>query len=107
MKNHKNIIIQLLFQNMKHEQVMAGLGRLGFNEEGYRLEVADIVAQLMGISDMAISWNWGKLYDTFLGYARKLEIVAEHQNLLPLAEICYLALTDLQAREERQDFPYN
>jgi len=100
---NQNLIIQLLIQNMKHEQLMKGLSRLGFHSEKYNMDLSGIVAELMGIPEIEMSWNWFYIYMDFLKKAGEYKTIDEGKNLLTLAETCYKQLTTCaQAEKENK-----
>jgi hypothetical protein len=102
MKTNKNLIIQLLMQDMKHEQLIAALRKLGFESNIHGLKILEIVAGLMGIAEEEISWEWSEGYVNFMSQVRKYKIKGSGKNLLPLARECYKFLIVCAEREQRK-----
>jgi hypothetical protein len=86
---HRNLIIQLLVQDMKHEQLINGLSTLGFESDFHSLELFFIIAELMGINKEQVSHNWTDTYMGFMQQVNNYPITKNGENLLPLAEACY------------------
>ena len=91
-KLKKHLIIELLVQDMKHEQLINGLYKLGFQSDIYGLNISGVVAELLGIKEKDISWEWFEIYMDFIGKAKHYEITGRGKNLLSLAETCYTFL---------------
>lgn len=95
MKN-KDLIISLIHQDLKHNQLISGLENLGLDgEEVHCLSVLEIVFKLMKIPEGEISDKWGELYSNFIEEAQNYSITSKGETLIPLAESCYLQLKDL------------
>jgi hypothetical protein len=101
MEINKNLIIQLLIQDMKHEQLIAALRKLGFESDVHGLKILEIIAGLMGIAEEEITWEWSEGYVDFMCQVRKYKIKGNGENLLPLAEACYKFLSACAEREEK------
>ncbi|MES2779209.1 MAG: hypothetical protein V4651_04840 [Bacteroidota bacterium] len=89
MNPNKPLIIQLLIADMKHEQLLAGLSRLGFESDWHSLDLSGVVAELMGIPEADRSGEWFEHYMDFVGKAGNYPVTATGNNLQPLAEACY------------------
>lgn len=88
---------------MKHEQLVQALQLVGFQTDLYGLDLSGVVAELMGIKEADISWDWFDIYMNFLCKASQYEITGTGENLLPLAEACYVFLNDqLRMESERR-----
>lgn len=87
---------------MKHEQLVAGLGKLGFESDMHGSDLCIVVTDLMGIPEGDMSWDWCDLYVDFLSHAARYEITGEGHNLLPLAETCYTFLVTCAERERKK-----
>jgi hypothetical protein len=94
MEIDKNLIVQLLAQDMKHEQLIAALRKIGFESDSHRLKILEIVAGLMGIREEEISWEWSEGYVNFMCQVRKYKMRGNGENLLPLVEECYQFLIE-------------
>lgn len=86
---NKEIILQLLIHDMKHEQLLAGLHRLGFESTLHHTDLSETVAALMGLSEESMPQQWLDTYMAGLKKARNYRVTASGQNLLSLAEGCY------------------
>lgn len=100
MNKNKSLIIQLIVQDMKHEQLIGGLSNLGLQPDLHRLDICLIVADLMGLSDTNMPSDWMETYMDFLGHAECYEITGDGKNLVPLAEVCYSFLMKCVERSE-------
>lgn len=92
MQTPKNLIIHLLIQDMKHEQLISGLTNLGFESQQHTLDIMGVVSGLMHIPPEKLSWHWSDAYMASIKQARQYPITADGQNLLPLAEQCFAVL---------------
>lgn len=100
--NNKQLIIELIAQDMKHEQLIDGFYKLGFSSDLHGLNISGVVAELLGIKEENISWDWFEIYMDFLGQAKHYEITSTGKNLRPLAETCYLFLKLHLDKEQRE-----
>lgn len=92
METPKHLIIHLLIQDMKHEQLVHGLHQLGFESQLHTLDIMAAVSELMHIPQEQLTWLWSDAYINVLKQARQYPITADGKNLLPLAEQCYVVL---------------
>lgn len=92
METPKNLIIHLLVQDMKHEQLINGLTNLGFESQQHTLDIMAVVSGLMHIAPEKLSWHWCDAYMAAIKQARQYPITTDGQNLLPLAEQCFAVL---------------
>jgi lambda repressor-like predicted transcriptional regulator len=100
---NKNLIIQLLAEDMKHEQLIAALRKIGFESDIYGLKILEIVAGLMGIAEEEISWEWSERYVNFMNQVKDHKIKGNGKNLLALAEECYQFLKECAEREVKEN----
>lgn len=100
MKTPKPLIIQLLIADMKHEQLVAGLTRLGFESDLHGTNLCNAVAALIGIPEKDRSPEWFDLYMKCIDKASAYPITGNGNNLLPLAETCYEMLKEKGNREQ-------
>lgn len=98
-EKQKQLIIELLVQDMKHEQLIDGLYKLGFSSDLHGLNISGVIAELLGIKEADISWDWFEIYMDFVGQAKHYEICGTGNTLRPLAETCYTFLTSQLRRE--------
>lgn len=96
MKPSKHLIIRLLVNDMKHEQLLTGLHRLGFESDLHGSNLCDVVAELMGKRRGMQGEEWQTLYVQFMEKAGSYTITGNGHNLLPLAEQCYECLASLR-----------
>ncbi|PCJ94926.1 MAG: hypothetical protein COA50_11125 [Flavobacteriaceae bacterium] len=88
--HNKDLIVQLIQQDLKHSQLTQGLQKLGLNDSGIHcLDLISIVASLMGIPKGKIQDHWAAIYGSFLDEAHKHPISNLAEELKPLAEKCY------------------
>ncbi len=91
---------KLIKEEMKHEQLIQALQQLGFNSDLHGLDISGVVAELMGIPEGNMSWEWFDVYMSFLEQAGHYEITGDGMNLIPLAETCYLFLMNCKKAEQ-------
>jgi len=96
MNNHKQLIIRLIQQDMKHQQLVEAICQAGFETDIHNLQLLPIVANLMGIPTHQIPDRWVEIYINCLGQTTLYPITPLAENLLPLAEECYLLLSNLK-----------
>ncbi len=96
MKN-KELIINLIQQDLKHNQLTAGLRRIGLEgDDIFYLGILELVAQLMKVpNELCIGDRWNETYISFMDEAIHFEITDRSDSLRPLAEICYRQLKAL------------
>lgn len=91
MKN-KELIINLIQQDLKYNQLLGGLEKIGFDSNGlHSLELLDLVSKLMRVSQQ-FSDRWSEVYNKFMDEAIQLEMMHKTASLRPLAESCYKQL---------------
>ena len=91
--DNKRLIVDLIRQDMKHNQLVLGLEKLGFSGEYFHsLEIIHIVAQLMGIKERNIEDEWYDTYFSFMHKVNQYEIDPKGENLRELAQSCYETL---------------
>lgn len=89
----RKLIIQLIAEDMKHEQLLGALKNAGFNSDLHELNIMLIVAKLMGISKKKISWEWTDIYMHYISRVMEYELTGNGKNLMPFAKQCYNALS--------------
>ena len=88
------LIIDLILQDLKHNQLLTGLEKIGLNgSDTHYLGILEIVFQLMKVPEQ-IANDWGELYVKFMNQAIHYEITSstKKETLKPLAEVCYRQL---------------
>ena len=90
---NKQLVIRLIRQDLKHNQLVYGLEGLGFADKGlHGLEILEIIAELMEVPEEKITGAWIGTYIEFLERSTDYKITGNGTNLLPLAEECYNVL---------------
>lgn len=99
MKN-KNLIIQLLQADLKHQQLIKNLEHIQLQTDGYHyLNLMEVVAQLMGVPK-DVPEQWFKVYDHFMENVPLQPVEQEGVSLLPVARECYKVLRKSGAVEK-------
>lgn len=88
--NKKEIIIELIVQDLRYNQYTAALRKLGIEIYGFELDFVTIIMKLMGIQECPDEWL--DLYVSFLGRCEEIDTIPLGKNLYPLAEECYNVL---------------
>lgn len=100
--DNKDLILQLIHQDLKHNQLTGGLRQLGFDEFGlHSLNLMSIVARLMGMPEEESQDLWDNVYVSFLDEAHQYKVTDLGEELKPLAEKCYemlVACTEIEIR---------
>lgn len=89
---NKELIIQLIEQDMKHQQLVEAICRAGFETDAHQLEIYRIVAQLMGMDVDTLPARWVELYWNCVGVAAGLPVGVDRAVLKGLAEECWMLL---------------
>ena len=86
----KDLILILLQQDLKHNQLTEGLRQLGLDDAGvHSLDLLPVVARLMGLPQGQVPDAWGATYRRFLDAAPAYPLSHLGSELQPLAERCY------------------
>jgi hypothetical protein len=99
MQYAKDLTVHLILQDMRHFQLISTLEKAGFDSDHMVLDIAEVVAGMMGLSAEAITDQW---LDTYMGY---LDEATEYDMLMPvtklrvLAEACYDELAGMAAAQ--------
>jgi len=100
--NNKDLILQLIQQDLKHHQLTEGLRYLGLDDGGlHSLNILPIVAQLMGIPKRKVNDRWSEVYHSFMAEAHKTPCSTLGKELEPIAAKCYEMLLACQEIENR------
>ena len=98
---NKELIIQLIQQDLKHHQLLLGLEQIGLHaEDTHHLKLLSIIAQLMQVPQGEIDDEWSVVYVNYMQEATRFKITATGETLLPLATACYGRLRNLLDNEE-------
>ena len=89
------LITRLIQQDLKHNQLLAGLEALGFTDNGLQhLGIHTLIEKLMEVPPEAHN-NWATVYFNFLERAQYYPLSPQGEALLPLAEDCYRQLQSI------------
>tara|TARA_B100000678_G_scaffold243415_1_gene215042 strand:- start:22 stop:324 length:303 start_codon:yes stop_codon:yes gene_type:complete len=89
------LINRLIQQDLKHNQLLAGLEALGFTDNGLQhLGIHALIEKLMEVPPEAHN-NWATVYFNFLERAQYYPLSPQGEALLPLAEDCYRQLQSI------------
>lgn len=90
----RKLIIDLIKQDMKHQQLIGGLESLGFENRGlFSLELSVIIAGLMKVKAPKRDL-WNEVYSKFLVKAEHIDVKMMNTTLESLAAECYSALRE-------------
>jgi hypothetical protein len=90
---NKDLIICLIQQDLKHNQLIRGLRHMGLDDQGlHSLDLLSIVARLMDLPENTAAEQWQDIYGGFMSEAHKIPCSDLGEELWPVAEACYLAL---------------
>ena len=102
MKN-KDLIIDLIQQDLKHNQLIASLQKIGLEaREQHCLGILEIVAKLMKVPEGKVDDLWGAAYASFMGQVGCYDM--DGNSLRLLAEVCYRQLKTILDDESRCSF---
>jgi len=91
MKN-KDLIISLIQQDLKHNQLVLGLDNIGLQAgEKHHLELLNVVYDLMKVPESA-EMSWGMTYTNYMNKALRYRIQTTSEGLRQQAELCYAHL---------------
>lgn len=97
--SNKELIISLIQQDLKHNQLILGLDELGLaTSDKHCLEILDIVASLMQVPEGDIEFDWCRLYVTYMAESKKLGVTHTTETMKPFAEACYDGLVEIVSR---------
>lgn len=90
---NKELIINLIQQDLKHNQLLLGLKNIGLGRgDLHYLRILDIVCKLMDVPEGDIADRWGAVYSSIMEDAINYEITSSGESLRSLAEACYSQL---------------
>ena len=93
--NNKELIIHLIQQDLKYNQLLSGLERVGLYAEDLHLNLLVIVSELMNVPKGKTDDAWAEIYVSFMLQAIDFEVSANKEKLKPLAIACYRELQTL------------
>ncbi len=98
----KNLIISLIQQDLKHNQLVIGLDNIGLQAgEKHHLELLNIVYDLMKVPQ-AVEMDWGMTYTNYMNKALRYKIRSTSKGLRHQAELCYTHLKCIVDIENEQ-----
>ncbi|UTW66369.1 hypothetical protein KFE94_17215 [bacterium SCSIO 12643] len=91
---NKDLIVRLIQQDLKHNQLTARLRKAGLEgDEVFYLGILEIVSDLMGVPRVNdIEERWSDIYISFMNDVVHFEISGRSDSYKPLAEMCYIRL---------------
>lgn len=97
----KELIIQLIKQDLKHYQLVQGIERLGFQDERKNdLRIYETILSIIPIKDAAFEEHFTIAYEEYLTQASQLTIQQDMEALTPIAEKCYQLLESFKELEK-------
>jgi hypothetical protein len=94
--SNKELIISLIQQDLKHNQLVLGLDELGLEaSEKHCLDILDIVANLMKVPGGHVEYDWCRLYVTFMQECKTVGVTHTTETMKPFAEACYNGLMEI------------
>lgn len=85
----EDLAVYLILQDMRHFQFISRLEAVGFDTETQVLDLATVVAGLMGLRREDITDDWCDAYVNFLHLATAQPMEGAGEALRPLAQQCY------------------
>lgn len=101
--HNKDAVIEIIVQNMRFNQYLAALRKLGIEVYDFDLDIMSIVAKLMNIKDEEMTDSWMELYVTELSKSERLPIELLGKNLYSLAKECYETLKNFNFLKHDDD----
>jgi hypothetical protein len=94
--SNKELIINLIQQDLKHSQLVLGLDELGLEaSDKHCLDILDIVANLMKVPERKVEYDWCRLYLTFMQECKTVGVTYTTETMKPFAEACYNGLVEI------------
>jgi hypothetical protein len=88
----KSQIIRLIQQDLKHTQLTEQLRHMGWDDGGlYSLDLMTLVAELLEVPQIKMD-QFAAIYGKFLDQATAYPVTHLGEELLPVAEGCYVEL---------------
>lgn len=94
--DHQNLIITLIQQDLKHNQLVVGLMNMGLDSSGlHYLEIINMVSDLMNVPEGEIENDWGEIYVKYMNESVTYDVTVSTSSLRTLAETCYQELKEV------------
>ncbi|MEL7146991.1 MAG: hypothetical protein AAFO69_11520 [Bacteroidota bacterium] len=98
----KELIVQLIRQDLKHHKLISGLTKLGFEDDGaYQLDNHAIITKLMGLPKERVSDTWNEIYLSFMQDTQTIETQQMDIEIDRIADRCYKMLKSLVKIDQR------
>ena len=94
----KKLIIHLIKEDMRFNQYIAALRRLGIEIHTFDLDLMSIIARLMKVEGIPDAWM--DLYVTQLSKSTDVPYEPMGKNLYPLAKECYYSLLNFKTNDD-------
>ncbi len=92
---NSSLIVQLIQQDLKHNQLLMALRSMGLEDGGlYDLDLMGIVANLMLVPDLELE-KFTSIYGDYLDRAHQFPVCFDGSELMCIAEECYNCLLKL------------
>ena len=92
----KELIIQLLLEDLKHNQLVLGLEKLGFSRSSFHyLGIEGVIAKLMNVPEGRVSDSFGAEYAELMKESVNYGISVSDKSLRSLAESGYALLKEM------------
>ncbi|NQY10284.1 MAG: hypothetical protein HRT71_12325 [Flavobacteriales bacterium] len=89
-QSQKEIILKIILQDLKHNQLRLGLQNIGLDDAClYSSDMFPVITELMGVAEKDAGDKLGEKYYEIIGVVDKLKISDSGETLKPLAEKCY------------------
>ena len=106
--SEKELIINLIQQDLKHSQLVSGLDKLGLEASNkHCLELLDIIAKLMNVPEGHIEMDWGKKYVQLMSESVNFDIEDTGKKLRVYAISCYRELLKISRKGKTGNSGYN
>jgi hypothetical protein len=70
----EDLIVSLIQQDLKHNQLTTGLRNVGLEPDVHCLEIIEVVARLMGVEKDNVTDQWAETYFSFMDQAHQFKI---------------------------------
>ena len=86
----EELIIQLIQQDMKHQQLVEHICKAGFDSHMHELDIPNMIAELMGMKDAPD--HWMEIYVRCMGRTMHYPISGRSEIFREPATECYILL---------------
>lgn len=86
----QSLVVALILQDLKHNQLLQNIEALGFEDQGkYSLDLISVICEVMSVPD-ELRDKWIEVYVSYLDQAKETETLEQ------LAKRCYQDLVSVQ-----------